>query len=231
MTHDPSPIPHPPSPIPPRVVVMSASAPRAIEWAAEQLANGGVIALPTDTVYGIAASLSRPAALRRIYDIKGREAGKPLPVLVSSPDMVEHLTIGISHDVELLLDRYWPGPLTVVVPAPAGMPPEVTAGGDTIGLRMPNHPLAIEVIAKAGGAVACTSANLSGEPPACDARTVAETIGQALDLILDGGLAPGGVPSTVVAIDGDELVIIREGAILEEHLSATWNEFRSAHAE
>jgi L-threonylcarbamoyladenylate synthase len=120
--------------------------------------------------------------------------------------------------------------LTVVVPAPAGMPPEVTDAGATVGLRMPNHPLAIEVIAKAGGAVACTSANLSGEPPACDARAVAETIGHALDLILDGGIAPGGVPSTVVAIAGDELTILREGAIAAEHLRATWNEFRAAHA-
>jgi L-threonylcarbamoyladenylate synthase len=213
-----------------RIVILPAASPRAIEWAAEQIDGGGVIALPTDTVYGIAASLGHREALRRIYRIKGRDADKPLPVLVSSPDVVEHLAIGIDRHVELLLDRYWPGPLTVIVPAPAGMPDEVTAGGSTVGLRMPNHPLAIEVIAKAGGAIACTSANRSGEPPACDAQTVADSIGVELDLILDGGVAPGGVPSTVVSIADGRLTVHREGAIAEENLQATWREFRAAHA-
>ena len=212
-----------------RVVVMKSSSPSAIEWAAERLAQGGVIALPTDTVYGIAASLSHPKALRRIYDIKGRLPGKPLPVLVSSPQAAERLVLEFSHDIALLLDRFWPGPLTVVLPARRGMPAEVTAGGDTVGLRMPNHPLAIEVIAKAGGAVACTSANVSGDEPACSAAEVASAIGDSLDLILDGGVAPGGVPSTVIAVDADGLRVLREGAIPANVLRQTWTELMTAH--
>lgn len=212
-----------------RAVMLPSSAPRAIEWAAERLAEGGVVALPTDTVYGIAASLSHPEAVKRLYEIKGRPAHNPIPVLVASPADVDHVAAGLSHDVQLLLDRYWPGPLTIVVPARPGMPREVTAGGDTVGIRMPNHPLAIEVIAKAGGAVACTSANRSGEPPACDAQGVAATIGPELDMILDGGVAPGGVASTVVAVEGDNLRILRNGPIPAEHLMASWTELISGH--
>lgn len=210
-----------------RVVILEYSSPHAIEWAAEQLASGGVIALPTDTVYGIAASLAHPEALRRIYDIKGRPSDNPLPVLVASPATAQHLADDIGDDIELLLDRYWPGPLTIVVPARPGMPVEVTAGGSTVGLRMPNHPLAIEVINRAGGAIACTSANRSGESPACDALEVAAAIGNDLDLILDGGISPGGVPSSVIEFRGNELHVIRIGAIPAEHILATWAEIRS----
>jgi L-threonylcarbamoyladenylate synthase len=104
------------------------------------------------------------------------------------------------------------------------MPTEVTAGGDTVGLRMPNHPLAIEIIHRAGGAIACTSANRSGKPPACDAKAVAKALGKDLDLILDGGVAPGGVPSSVIEIVDGDLRVLREGAIPGEHLRMTWSE-------
>ena len=214
-----------------RVVILQSAAPGAVEWTADRLQQGGVVAIPTDTVYGIAASLSHPAALDRIYEIKGRRDNQPLPVLVSSPAEIEHIAEKISPDVELLLDIFWPGPLTVVLPARPGMPARVTAGGATIGVRMPNHPLAIEVIAKAGGAVACTSANLSGEPPACDVGEIAASLGARLDLILDGGIAPGGVASTVVAVNGTGLQILREGAIPSERIQASWAELLAGQSD
>jgi L-threonylcarbamoyladenylate synthase len=208
----------------PRTVVLPSSAPSAIEWAAERLVAGGVIALPTDTVYGVAASLAHEEALQRLFAIKRRPEERVLPVLISSTDALTRLAARVSDDVLLLLDRYWPGPLTVVIPAREGMPSLVTGPGDTVGVRLPNHPLAIEVIDKAGGAIACTSANRSGEPPARSADEVAESIGPELDLVLDGGLTPGGVPSTVIAIASDAVRILREGAIPAEHLLATWRE-------
>lgn len=214
-----------------RAVILQRSAPRAIEWTAERLQDGGVVAIPTDTVYGIAASLSHPAALDRVYVIKGRPEHQPLPVLVSSSDEIERIAEGISPDIALLLDIYWPGPLTIVLQARPGMPARVTAGGTTIGVRMPNHPLAIEVIAKAGGAIACTSANRSGEPPACDANDVAARLGTQLDLILDGGIAPGGVASTVIAVHGTEIQILREGAIPAERIQADWAELLAGRSE
>lgn len=209
-----------------RTVILPSSSPSAIEWAAERLVAGGVIALPTDTVYGVAASLAHEAALARVFAIKRRPEDRVLPVLISSTDVLARVAKRVPDDVLLLLDRYWPGPLTVVVPARGGMPSLVTGPEETVGVRLPNHPLAIEVIDRAGGAVACTSANRSGEPPARSARDVAESLGSELDLVLDGGLAPGGVPSTVIAVAGDAIRILREGAIPAEHLLATWDEFR-----
>jgi L-threonylcarbamoyladenylate synthase len=208
----------------PRTVVLPSSSPNAIEWAAERLAAGGVIALPTDTVYGIAASLAHEAALERVFAIKRRPEDRVLPVLISSTDALVRIAARVSDEVLLLLDRYWPGPLTVAIPAREGMPALVTGPGETVGVRLPNHPLAIEVIDKAGGAVACTSANLSGHPPARSAREVAAALGPELDLILDGGLTPGGVPSTVIAVENDAIRILREGAVPSEHLLATWDE-------
>jgi L-threonylcarbamoyladenylate synthase len=207
-----------------RVVVLPAAAPNAIEWTAERIAAGGVVAIPTDTVYGIAASLAHESALSRIFTVKARPEDRTLPVLIASTDALARVAADISDETLLLLDRYWPGPLSVVVAARAGMPSLVTGPGETIGVRLPNHPLAIEVIAKAGGAIACTSANRSSEAPARTADEVAETIGDGLDLILDGGRTPGGVASTVLAVEGDTIRVLREGAIPSEHLLATWRE-------
>lgn len=203
-------------------VILGAASPRAIEWAAEAIVNGGVVAIPTDTVYGLAASHTVETALDRIFEVKGRPADRILPLLVSSIDALERLTERIDVRVELLLDECWPGPLTLALPARKGLLPHLVAPDGTIGVRMPNHPLALEIIEKAGGVVACTSANRSGQPPACSASEVAMTIGGDIDLTIDGGLAPGGVPSTVVVIAGDRLTIVREGAITEGDLAAVW---------
>ena len=205
-----------------RLVILDRSDPQAIAWAAERLAAGGVIGLPTDTVYGIAASLGRPDALRRVYAIKRRPTDQPLPVLLASVEALNRVALDLDRKAALLLERYWPGPLTVVVPAREGMPDEVLGPGNTIGTRVPNHPITIRILDQAGGAVAVTSANLSGAPPACTAPEVAAALGHALDLLVDGGPTPGGVPSTVVAISGSELVVLREGAIPRDEIVAAW---------
>lgn len=209
-----------------RIVVLEAAAPKSIEWTAERIVGGGVVAIPTDTVYGIAASLADEAALQRIFAVKERPGDRTLPVLIASTDALATVARNVTNETLLLLDRYWPGPLTVIVEAREGMPSVVLGPNGTIGVRLPNHPLAIEVIAKAGGAIACTSANRSGEPPGQTADEVAASIGDRLDLILDGGRTPGGVASTVVAVEGDTIRTLREGAIPSEHLLATWREIR-----
>jgi len=209
-----------------RTIILDQAAPRVIEWTAERIADGGVVAIPTDTVYGIAASLAHPSAIERIYEIKGRPNEQPLPILVSSIDALSHL-VHLDDAVVPLLDAFWPGPLTVVLPAATRLPKRVLGPGDKVGVRLPNHFIAIEVIEKAGGAVACTSANRSGEPAALSSLDVAESIGPELDLILDGGVAPGGVASTVVAIDGLTLRFIREGAISMTDVIRIWDEVAS----
>jgi L-threonylcarbamoyladenylate synthase len=209
-----------------RVAILAGTAPNAIDMAADTLLSGGVIALPTDTVYGIAASLAHEPALERIFCIKGRQRDQPLPILLSSVNNLTNVAGDVDSDLLLLLDRYWPGPLTVIVPALQDLPALVTGPGHTVGVRIPNHPLAIEVIEKSGGALACTSANLSGQSPARDVAELTASVGEHLDLILDGGVTPGGVPSTVVAFDGVALRVLRDGAIPSEHLFATWDELK-----
>lgn len=206
-----------------RIIVLDQAAPRAIEWTAERIAEGGVVAIPTDTVYGIAASLAHPAAIERIYEIKQRPESQPLPVLISSIGALSRL-VHLNEEVIPLLDTFWPGPLTVVLPAASQLPSRVLGPDGTVGVRLPNHYIAIEVIEKAGGAIVCTSANRSGEPPAESAREVADTIGSELDLILDSGKAPGGVASTVVALDDLSLRFIREGAISMTEVIRIWDE-------
>jgi len=207
-------------------VIFDPAAPGSIETASEWLAAGRVLAIPTDTVYGVAASLDHPESLQRIYDIKQREEGKPLPILVSSIGALDALTPDLDPDVALLLDEYWPGPLTVALPGPLNLPREVVAEDGTIGVRLPNHRLAIELIDRCGGAVACTSANISGEPPARTVHEAVASLGARLDGAVDGGIAPGGVPSTVISFDEDEIVLIRDGAIPIDRIRSTWRELR-----
>lgn len=205
-----------------RLVILDRSDPQATTWAAERLATGGVVAFPTDTVYGVAASLGRGEALRRVFAVKGRPPDRPLPVLLASVDALARVALDLDSRVALLLERYWPGPLTVVVPAREGMPDEVIGPGGTVGTRVPNHPIAIRLLEQAGGALAVTSANRSGSAPACTAPDVADALGDKLDLLIDGGPTPGGVPSTVVAFVDDQLVVLREGAIAGDELIAAW---------
>ena len=205
-----------------RLVILDRSDPQAVTWAAERLAAGGVVAFPTDTVYGVAASLAQPAALRRIYQLKGRPADRPLPVLLASVDALARIAQDLDPKVAQLCERYWPGPLTVAVPAREGMPGEVLGPGQTVGARVPNHPLALRLLEQAGGALAVTSANRSGEVPACTAPEVANAIGDGLDLLVDGGPTPGGVPSTVVSFAHEALLVLREGAIPAAELLAVW---------
>lgn len=205
-----------------RSVILKRASPHAIEWAAEHLAAGGVIGLPTDTVYGIAASLRYTEAIERIFAIKQRPPDKPLPVLVSSTRALLQIARLRNQSIRALLNEFWPGPLTFVVPGVNGLPAGVRGEGGTVAVRLPNHPLAIEIIEKAGGAVACTSANLSGDRPALTAQEVASCLNGKLDLIIDGGLAPGGVASTVVTAEGNELRILREGGLPAQTVQDAW---------
>lgn len=205
-------------------LVLDPAAPHAIEWSADRLVDGGVVAFPTDTVYALAASLAHPAALDRVFAVKGRPAAKPLPVLLASAGDLDRVALDLDDRVIALVARYWPGPLTVVVAAREGMPDQVLGPHHTVGARVPNHFLALEVIERAGGAVAATSANRSGDAPAHVAVQVIEALGAGVDLVLDGGPTPGGVPSTVVSFAGDELVLLREGVIPKDHLLAAWRE-------
>ncbi len=208
-----------------RSVTLSSSAPHAIEWTAEEIARGGVVAIPTDTVYGIATSLAYADSIERVFAIKGRDPERKLPILLSSVQSLAHVTDEVESRQLLMIDEFWPGPVTFIVPTSKSLPERVLSPNRTIAVRVPNHPLAIEVIEKAGGAVACTSANRSDELPALRASDVEATIGSELDLILDGGVAPGGVSSTIVSIEHGTVAILRPGPVDETVIRRAWETY------
>ena len=196
---------------------------RALEQAITTLQQGGVIAFPTDTVYGIGASLEHPAALRRIYDLKGRSPDKPLPILIARLEILDKLSPDVDERLVDLAEQFWPGALTIVLPAADHLPAEVKAPDNTIGVRLPNHSIPLSIAERAGGAIATTSANLSGHDSAHSASEIRDAFGPDIELILDGGFAPQENPSTVIRLIDDHVVILREGVISEAELKARWN--------
>lgn len=195
---------------------------RALEEAIGTLQHGGVIAFPTDTVYGIGASLEHPEALRRIYDLKGRSPDKPLPILIARVSMLDQLSPDVDERLVALAEQFWPGALTIVLPAADHLPTEVKAPDNTIGVRLPNHSIPLTIAERAGGAIATTSANISGEDAAHAAAEIRDAFGSTIDVILDGGFSPQQNASTVIRVVDGEIVVLREGVISEADLRAAW---------
>lgn len=204
------------------MVLLRLEEPRALEQAIAVLQRGGVVAYPTDTVYGIGASLHYPGALGRIYEIKGRKEDVPLPVLLASSGDLAKVSTGIDPRLLALASRFWPGPLTVAVPARASLPPQVIAADGTVGVRVPAHSVALTLAQRVGGAIATTSANISGQPPATRAAEIGQLLRNRLDLILDSGISRNGKASTVIRLEGDTIHIIREGAIPAGTIQSAW---------
>jgi len=183
-----------------------------IPEAARALSRGGIVAFPTESSYGLAVDALSSAALERLFALKRREPGKPPPILISDEAMLELLVARVPPLARRLMARFWPGPLTLVLPARPGLPePLVSDGG--VGVRRSPHAVADALVAAFGRPLTATSANLSGLPPALRADEVRATFGDAVHL-LDGGDAPGAAPSTVARIDDDGTVtILRAGAL------------------
>lgn len=177
------------------------------------LKNGGIVAFPTDTVYGLGAVCTNEEAVSRIFTAKGRDEGKPLSILVADPAQVELLALEVPEKAKRLMQKYWPGALTVILKKRPEISEIVSAGGDTIGIRMPDLPAAVELIRAAGSPLAAPSANLSGKRSAVTAEEAAEDLSGRIDLILDGGPSPVGTASTVVDLTGEAPRILREGVI------------------
>jgi tRNA threonylcarbamoyl adenosine modification protein (Sua5/YciO/YrdC/YwlC family) len=173
------------------------------------LRGGGLVAFPTETVYGIAVSADHPASVDRLYEIKGRARTKPMTMMVADSGPVLSRCPDLPAKARSLMKRFWPGPLTLVLP---------NAEGQMTGFRLPAHPLARGLVREAGVPLYVPSANRSGLPPATTAEEVLRQFPKELDLVIDGGPADGGVASTVVQVVGEELTVLREGAIPEERL-------------
>jgi L-threonylcarbamoyladenylate synthase len=200
------------------LIPMNQSDDLHINQAITTLKGGGVVAFPTDTVYGVGVDPFQRDAVRKLYQIKGRPIDKPIPILVGSVADVEHVAQNLPPTFSQLAEQFWPGGLTLIVEAKA-LPPEVTAGGDTVGVRMPDHPLALALLQRFGGAIATTSANKSDEPPAISAEEVRSELGELVSIILDGGQTATKIASTVLDLSVSPPQIRRHGGISIDQLA------------
>jgi L-threonylcarbamoyladenylate synthase len=192
----------------------------AVARAIAILRRGGVVAIPTETVYGLAADLTNPQAIARIYAIKGRPADHPLIVHTHDPAALDGFIAASTPAFAALGERFWPGPLTLVVGRGARTPPSITGGQDTVAVRIPDHPLALAILAGFGGPLAAPSANRFGGVSPTTAQHVRDDLGETVDLIVDGGPARVGVESTIVDLTGSVPAVLRAGAITPSELSA-----------
>jgi len=196
----------------------------AVKRAAEWLRAGEVVALPTETVYGLAANAFDPVAVARIYEIKGRPAHNPIIVHVASWELARRCAALWPVAADRLAQAFWPGPLTLVLPRSPAIPDMVTAGGGTVGLRWPAHPFMQAVIRECGFPLAAPSANRSNEVSPTSAAHVRRSLGDRLPLIVDGGPSAVGIESTVVDLSEAGAQVLRPGMIHEESIAATLGE-------
>ena len=201
---------------------------QAIERAVEILRAGGIVAFPTETVYGLGALALDPQAVRKIFTAKDRPDWDPLIVHVRDLPMAHALMKRLLPQFELLVSRFWPGPLTLVVEKAAQVPDEVTARRPTVALRMPWHPVAAALLDITGAPVAAPSANRFGRPSPTRAEHVAEDLGDRVDLILDAGPTPVGVESTVIDLTQSPPAILRPGGVSREQLEKVLGPVRLA---
>jgi L-threonylcarbamoyladenylate synthase len=198
---------------------LSIGDPSAPARAAEVIQAGGLIVLPTDTVYGVAADLWQPEAVAALYAAKTRPPAKAIPVLLAGEADAAQVACEVPPLAQKLAAAFWPGPLTIALPRRDTVP-DIVSSLPTIGVRVPDHDRARAVIRACGGALAVTSANRSGDPGALTAQQAADALGEHVALVLDGGRCPGGVPSTVVDASGEAMRIVRIGPLDEAALRA-----------
>lgn len=189
-----------------------------IRRAVEALRSGLLAIVPTDTVYGIAADPSVPGAEERLFHAKRRDRGKPVALLASDVEQVERWGAVLGERERTLASKFWPGPLTLVLPVPDPRLPEGVVRWE--GFRIPNFVITLVLLREVGGVLRVTSANRSGEAPALTAEQAVRSLGRYTGAVLDAGAAPGGTPSTVVKVEGGRLHILRQGALAEKDIRA-----------
>ena len=205
-----------------RRVAIDARRPDAasLQEAAAIINAGGIVAMPTDTLYGLAADPFSPAAIERVFAAKGRAAERALPLVAADIGQVEDQLGALSPDGRRLAAAYWPGPLTLLLPRPSTMPAELTGGREQVGVRVPAHAVARDLCRASGRLLTATSANLSGAPASADPDEVARSMGDRVALLLDAGMTPGGPPSTIVDVSGAVVRLVRPGAIPWDEVQA-----------
>jgi len=203
---------------------------REIEKGVEILQNGGVIAFPTDTVYGLGADAFNSTAVERIYEIKNRPKHRQLPLLIADVERLTTLAGPIPEIAWFLAKRFWPGGLTLVLPKTDSLPVYL-APGPTIAVRVPDHPVCLAIIHHLGNPIIGTSANISGHPAALTADEVRQQLGRKIDFVINGGKCPGGKESTVVDVTRESPTILRQGIIPSHEIDKAHNDYLEVNSE
>ena len=198
-----------------RILAVNPAAPRfdKLAEAIDVLAGGGVVALATETVYGLAADASNLSALQQVKSLKGKAKESPILLLLADRGQAEQVCDDLPATFDPLVERFWPGPLTLVVRASSGVPREITGTRETVAVRVPGLALPRQLAAGLGRPISGVSANLTGQPPCRTAGEVARAFPEGLEMILDGGMAPGGVSSTVLDLSRTPPQVLREGLL------------------
>ncbi len=189
-----------------------------VQEAAAVLRSGGVIVYPTETLYGLGADARNPEAVRRVFEIKKRPPDRAVTVILGSEDMLDEVVSSVPELARELTDVFWPGPLTLVLPARSDLPTLLLAGGTTIGVRVPGDYLCRALSKELGGPITATSANISGGPDLIDPGDIERVLGEEVDLLIDAGPARSRVPSTVALVTDRSVRVLREGRIRVEEL-------------
>lgn len=195
-----------------------------INQVAEILKQGGIVVFPTETVYGIGADCFNSEAVERIYEIKNRPREKAISVLISNLEMVNDLAIDISKEERKIMEKFFPGPLTIILKKSNKVSNIVTAGKDTVGVRMPENEIALKLIELVGKPLATPSANLSGEPSGIELNQIMKSFGEKVDYYIDGGKSKLAMPSTIVKVENGKIHILREGVITKEDIEKVLEE-------
>lgn len=194
------------------------------------LKQGGVIAFPTDTVYGLGVNAFNHEAVERIYQIKNRPRNLPFPLLIADSSQLSAVAVPVSGISWFLAKRFWPGGLTLVLPRVASLPSFLSTGS-TVAIRIPDHPICRNLIRNLENPITGTSANISGRPAALTAREVEQQLAGKIDFIVDGGRCPGGKESTVVDVTGEIPVLLREGIIHKYDIDKAYNEYLEENSD
>jgi L-threonylcarbamoyladenylate synthase len=197
---------------------LTAAIQKQVEQAITILKRGGIVACPTDTVYGVGAAINIEPAVERVYRIKGRPLGRALPILLADKSQMAEVARVVPPLAWRLADRFFPGALTIVLFKSESVPDIVTGGRKTVAVRVADHPIPIAIVRGLGVPIVGTSANLSGSPSALTAEEVRAQIGDRVDMIIDGGRCPGGIESTIIDVSGEKPRILRQGPISMEEL-------------
>ncbi|MDP3260330.1 MAG: L-threonylcarbamoyladenylate synthase [Thermodesulfovibrionales bacterium] len=181
--------------------------------AIEILNDGGIVAYPTETFYGLGVKFDKEVSLRKLYELKKRPEEKPMPLIIGGRTLLSMIAVSVNETAELLMDKFWPGPLALLLKAKKDLSSYLTAGTGNIAVRIPGESFALHLARETGFPITATSANPSGMPPAEDADAVIRYFGEEVDMVIDGGRTAGGLPSTIADVTEKKIKIVREGAI------------------